>query len=150
MIIDYARRFWYRTKTVGKDGTTQIEVKWMPEAKDAYALWKSEGLIGPFDTEIEAISDYLNNVYGVSLALSENSDGAPDLRQRLEDTEALLIIARATQTTLQDELAAKDAEIMELRRQVTQWGIERRKIWDLVMQADSSWSLTNDLYELLK
>lgn len=32
----------------------------------------------------------------------------------IADTEALLIIARATQTTLQDEITAKDARIAEL------------------------------------
>lgn len=42
-------------------------------------------------------------------------DKLADLRQRLEDTEALLIIARATETAMQDELAAKDAEIKRLR-----------------------------------
>lgn len=72
MIIDYQRKWWYRVKTVGADGTKQIEVKWMPEAKDAYALWKSEGLIGPFPSELEAINDYLKAYR------AEHGDDAPD------------------------------------------------------------------------
>lgn len=127
MIIDYARRFWYRTKTVGKDGTTQIEVKWMPEAKGAYALWKSEGLIGPFDTEIEAISDYLNNVYGVSLALSENSDDAPDPLEEIEIEHAEMGDAE-DYDQLRIERGEFETENYQLKQQLAAVTAERDKL----------------------
>lgn len=59
-----------------------------------------------------ALSQQLTNARETQTALEAKN---ADLRQRLEDTEALLIIARATQTTMQDALTAKDAEIARLR-----------------------------------
>lgn len=61
-----------------------------------------------------------------------------------------LATARAAQDQLRDELTAITAERDKYKTRYEELHDERKKIWDMVMEANSEWQLTNDLYELMK
>lgn len=71
-------------------------------------------------------------------------------QRQFKQVEAERDAARAAQDLLRGELVAITAERDELKAARELWTALRRKIWELVMQADSEWQLTNDLYELMK
>lgn len=71
-------------------------------------------------------------------------------QRQFKQVETDLAIARAAQDQLRDELTAVTAERDKYKTRYEELHDERKKIWDMVMQADSRWSLTNDLYELMK
>lgn len=138
-------KFWYRKQIVGKDGTSQIQVKWMPQASNVYPLWRSEGLIGPFESELEAIDDYLKNNEQACVTLlppGGQGDCVTSLNQ--------LAIASRTQDQLRNELTAVTAERDELKAARESWTALRREIWDLVQQANADNPLANELEALLK
>lgn len=138
-------KFWYRTQVIGKDGTSQIVVKWMPQATKVYPFWRSEGLIGPFESELEAIDDYLkhNEQACVALLPPDGQDDCATLRNQL-------VIARTTQDQLRDELTAVTAKRDELKAAQQSWTALRREIWEMVQQADCDNPLANALEALLK
>lgn len=83
-------------------------------------------------------------------ALAEGQRLSEGWREEVQQLTAERDAARAAQDQLRDELVAVTAERDKYKARYEELHDERRKIWDMVMEADSSWSLTNDLYELMK